>query len=127
MSDDTNIIQLSELQRNSRTIRVIAGELPRLVDEAEQALVDHGLPIFKRGDTLMHPVRELVPASNGRMTITAKLKVVTTDLLLRWLAEAATYVRYDARKKDWVDIHHASWRPRSWRARTGGHFRGLPA
>ena len=91
-------------QPKIKTIRIIAGQLSRLVDEAERALIDSGLPIFARGGALMYPVRELVPASGGRTTITAGLKVATLDLVLRWLAEAATFVRYDARSKKWVTV-----------------------
>jgi putative DNA primase/helicase len=106
VADDENIIGLAERQRarGARILRVVAGELPRLVEEAQEALLDGGLPIFQRGGALMFPVGEMVPASDGRMTVTARLAVVTRDLLLRWLAEAATFTRYNVRVKDWVIV-----------------------
>jgi putative DNA primase/helicase len=86
-------------------IRVVPGQLPRIVSEAEQALLGNGkLPIFVRAGALMYPVTENVPASDGRTTVTAKLREVVPDLLLRWLAEVATFIRYSARSKTWVKI-----------------------
>jgi putative DNA primase/helicase len=101
-----NIIRLAALQRRSAvpTIRIVAGELPRIVAASEQALLTSELPIFVRAGMLVYPVTEVVPASDGRKTITAKLKTVTKDLLLRWLAEAANFERYDARCKTWVTV-----------------------
>src|SRR5215210_767874 len=55
-------------------IRVVASEMPRVVDEAERALLGAGLPIFTRGGTLVRPVIDRVPASQGRMTITPRLR-----------------------------------------------------
>jgi hypothetical protein len=84
-------------------IRVVAGELPRMVDEAQQALIASGLPIFARGGVLVHPILETVPASDGRNTITVKLRTVAPDLLVRWLAEAAKFVKYEMRRKKWLN------------------------
>jgi putative DNA primase/helicase len=83
-------------------IRVIAGDLPRMVDEAQSALMNSGLPIFARGGVLVHPIEEDMPAADGRKTIAVRLRTVAPDLLTRWLAEAAKFVRYDMRRKKWI-------------------------
>jgi hypothetical protein len=79
-----------------------AGELPRIMQEAESALTAAGLPIFARAGTLMHPVSETVPAADERTTITAKLKVVSPDLLPAWLAQSAHFIKVDKRSNKWV-------------------------
>jgi hypothetical protein len=86
------------------TIRIVAGQLPRIVDEAERALLNAGLPIFVRAGALMYPVTESLPASDGRTTTTVKLTEVPTDLMLDWFARVATFIRFDARRKRWAKI-----------------------
>jgi hypothetical protein len=87
-----------ETNGSGSVIRVVAGELPRIVDEAQQALMDRGLPIFARGGLLVHPIQEAVPAPDGRKTMSVRLRTVAPDLMTRWLAEAASFVRYDMRR-----------------------------
>jgi hypothetical protein len=84
------------------TIRIVAGQLPNAVAQSEQALIDAGFQIFVRGSQLMHLVTQILPASDGRTTEVAKLREIVPDLLLRWLAEAAAYIKFDARSKAWV-------------------------
>src|SRR5215217_2326764 len=55
-------------------IRVVAGEMPRVVDEAERALLEAGVLIFRRGGMLVRPVTETVPAANGRKTKIVRLR-----------------------------------------------------
>jgi putative DNA primase/helicase len=43
-----------------------------------------------------------MPAADGRETIAVTLRTVAPDLLTRWLAEAAKFVRYDMRRKKWI-------------------------
>jgi putative DNA primase/helicase len=76
------------------------GELPRIMREAEQALA--GFPIFARAGSLVYPISESVPAADDRTTLTAKLKTISSDLLLVWLAQAATFLKFNKRSNSWV-------------------------
>ena len=53
---------------------------------------------------LMYPVTETLPASDGRTTTSVKLAEVPADLMLDWLARAATFIRFDGRRKGWVKV-----------------------
>jgi hypothetical protein len=85
------------------TIRLIAGQLPRIVTEAEGALLAAGLPIFARAGVLVHPITEVVPAADGHQTRIARLRAFCADSLLEWVAEAALFQRFDLKRKRWVD------------------------
>lgn len=85
-------------------IRVVASEMPRVVDEAEEALLDTGVPIFSRAGSLVRPVTELVPAPDGRMTRVARLKPLCPDALSDQLAQVAKFQRFDDRRRAWANI-----------------------
>lgn len=83
-------------------IRIVPGQLPRMIDESQQALIKYGMEIFVRGDALVRPVTLPVPATCDRSVETVRLKVIAVDALLRWLAEAAAYRKYNLRAKAWM-------------------------
>jgi hypothetical protein len=85
------------------TIRLAGGQLPRIVRDAERALLFSGAPIFSRAGTLVYPTVETATAADGRKTVTAKLREFTADSLLEPLAEAAIYQRFSVRQNRWVD------------------------
>ena len=68
MADDGNrIIELDDY-REPDTLPIIMvreGEMPRIVDEAMQVLVDCGRPIFSRGGALVYPVNEKMRAAEA--------------------------------------------------------------
>jgi putative DNA primase/helicase len=83
-------------------VQIKGGDLPRMVQEATDALIAAGFPVFVRAGMLVYPVSETVLAAGGRTTITAKLKPIVPDLSLIWLAEAATFIKFDKRSNAWV-------------------------
>ncbi|MGD1035783.1 MAG: hypothetical protein ABR878_01030 [Roseiarcus sp.] len=89
---------------NLRIIRCVGGELPRMSDEAEGALILAGFPIFVRAGALVKPVTENVPAAKGRTTIIAKFRRLSIHSTADLLAQAAEFQRFDARSKKWVRI-----------------------
>ena len=86
------------------TIRIIAGQLPRVVSETEQALISAGAPIFFRAGTLVRPCIEMATAADGRTTTIASLHPFVVPLLLEWMASAALFERFDGRRKGWTVI-----------------------
>jgi hypothetical protein len=83
-------------------IRIVAGELPRMVDEAEGALIAAETPIFVRAGALVRPVTEEAPAAHGRSTMVAKLRDYRRDNLTDALSKVAEFQRYNIRKKAWL-------------------------
>jgi putative DNA primase/helicase len=81
-------------------IFLVKGELPRVVDEAEQALLDSGREVYQRGGLLMRPL--LLP------TIPPNDDWKLTPLTRPWLVEALTcaarFLRWDGRAKSYVPV-----------------------
>jgi hypothetical protein len=90
--------------RGRTVIQIVSGQIPRITGEIVDALLASGLPIFQRGDTLMEPVAESVPAADGRKTVVARLRSLCPDSLILPIAEAAEFQRYDLKRKAWVEI-----------------------
>lgn len=90
--------------RDLPAIRVVASELPRVVDEAEDALIETGVPIFTRGGTLVRPIIDEVPGPGGRLVRVARLRPLGPDAMTDILAQTAKFQRYDERRKAWVNV-----------------------
>jgi hypothetical protein len=86
------------------TIRLIDGQLPRAVADAERALVASGAPVFARAGTLVEPVSETMLAADGRKTVVARLRPLCPDSLLEPIAEAALFQRFNRKRNSWADI-----------------------
>ena len=85
-------------------VKVAGGDLSREADEAEQALVGAGLPIFVRAGALVSPVCEEAPAAKDRKTIITRLRKLTVDGIFDRLSRYADFQRYDARAKKLLSI-----------------------
>lgn len=92
------------VSRTLPTIRVIAGQLPRVVSESERALLAAGAPIFYRAGTLVRPCVEKTTAADGRTTTIANLHPFVVPSLLEWMASAALFERFNGRRRRWVVI-----------------------
>ena len=82
-------------------ITCIAGELPRMVRQAEAALLRDGTPIYQRS-VLVRPADQEYPAADGSLTHSAALVQITNAAMLGMLANAADWLKYDGRKKSFV-------------------------
>lgn len=81
------------------SIQILEGELDRLATRGEQAIVETGLPVFQRGRELVRPVQQEVPASKGRMTVSAGMSRILTHGMIDLLCQAAHWTKYNGRKK----------------------------
>jgi hypothetical protein len=98
------------------------GELPRVVNEAEDALLLLGRDIFQRGGLVVRPILSKLKAADDRETSGWRLIPVTRPWLVESLTCAARFLRYDGRSKNWgaVDApdkvadaylnRHGSWK-----------------
>jgi hypothetical protein len=85
------------------TIQLRAGQLPRVVEETEQALIAGGVEVFSRAGLLVYPVGEFAIAADGGKTLMARLSAFTADSFTEPVAESAIYQHYSKRLKKWVD------------------------
>jgi len=81
---------------------LVKGELPRIVNEAETALIGLGREIYQRGSQIVRPVLQRLKASDDRETQGWQLVPVTQPDLVVTLTCAAQFLKYDARSKGWV-------------------------
>src|SRR5262249_37236103 len=85
------------------TIKIVDGQLLRILGETEDALLASGLPIFSRAGMLVEPVAESMSASDGRRTVVARLRELSPERFLGPAAESATFQKYDRKRNQWVN------------------------
>ena len=85
-------------------IYVRAGELPRVVNEAEDALLLLGSEIYQRGGLIVRPVLSKLKAADNRDTQGWRLIPVTRPYLVETLTRAARFLKYDGRSKGWSAV-----------------------
>jgi putative DNA primase/helicase len=88
-------------------IRWVAGKLPQIVDQAEDALLKTGLQIYQRGGFLVRVVKRDVPSVRNYKRHSGVLGLVTVDqyYLTEAFTRAARWQKYSIRKNDWVDCN----------------------
>jgi hypothetical protein len=100
-------------------IRVIPGELPRVVNEAEEALISLNREIYQRGSFIVRPVRERLKASKNRTTEGWRLIEITRPYLQETLTRAARFLRWDARSNNYVPMDAPAKVAETYLARRG--------
>jgi putative DNA primase/helicase len=86
------------------TIRVVGGNLPEIVTQAEQTLIDGNFSLYQRGSLLVKPAPVPVDIADNKTTTAIRLAAVRSPLLVELVTRAATWLKFDARKNDWVPI-----------------------
>ena len=97
-------VQPQPQQQSGRpTIRIVSGELPRIVNEAEAALLAAGgLNLYQRGGLIVRPVLSKLKASNNRETFAWRLVAVRQPYMIETMMRAAEFERWDARARGFV-------------------------
>jgi hypothetical protein len=86
-------------------IQVVPGELPRIVNEAENALLSLGREIYQRGGFIVRPVlNQSLKASGDRETEMWQLIPVTQPYLVELLCYAAQFLQFDKRARKYIAI-----------------------
>jgi hypothetical protein len=85
-------------------VKLVGGELPRIVDEAESALLRSGRDFYRFGGAMVRPVVEKVPAADMRRTQVHRLMPVPRAHLVEVLTDTANFQRFDRREKEWKDV-----------------------
>ena len=80
-------------------IYVIAGELPRVVNEAEGALLLLGRELYQRGGLVVRPVLSKLKAADDRDTFGWSLVPVTRPYLVETLTRAAQFLKWNGRSR----------------------------
>lgn len=103
-------------------IYIKAGELPRIVDEAEAALRAGGFAVYQRGGELVRAARlDRDDEANGIRRAAGALVLVPirATWLTEQLARAATWLRLDARSETWRPVDPDAKYANTYLARVG--------
>jgi putative DNA primase/helicase len=87
---------------NRPIIRIIGGELPSIVTEAEQAVISANMRVFQRGSLIVRPAHSRVEIADGNTTTAIRLAPIRAQLLVELMTLAAAWERFV--KIDWVPI-----------------------
>lgn len=85
-------------------IRIVAGEIPRIVNEAEDALLLLGREIYQRGGMVVRPVLTDLKAADDRDTKGWRLIPVSSAHLVDAFTCAARFLKHDKRSKGWIPV-----------------------
>jgi hypothetical protein len=85
-------------------IRFVAGKLPQVLDQAEQALLQAKLGLYQRGAAIVRPGRVVVTVTQQRKTTADRILEVEDHALVEMMTQAAEWERYDGRSGEWVTI-----------------------
>lgn len=83
-------------------IQLDAGELHNIATDAEAALIGSGTPFYVRGEKIVRPVTDDLPASHGRRTKVARLAEVAEATMVDHLSRSAVWLKWDGRAKKYV-------------------------
>lgn len=107
--DESNVLSFptgakhaKRAERDVPTITLEAGELHNIATDAEKALLRANAPFYVRGERLMRPVVDDMPASNGRQTKVARLAEVTEAAMLDRMSRSANWQKWDGRGKKYI-------------------------
>lgn len=83
-------------------VRIVAGELPRVVSEVEDVLVKYDHELYQRGGQIVRVVDQVVKGVDESETLAAFIKPVGADHLRERAQCAADFQKYSKREKAWL-------------------------
>lgn len=83
-------------------IHVVAGELPRLADDGEAALISADVPIFRRGALLVRPIVDEVEAAHSHRTHITRFARIDAAYLRDQLGRHAQWKKFLKSKEVWI-------------------------
>jgi hypothetical protein len=87
---------------NQPVIRLAAGDIARIVDEAEAALIAADLGFYQRGPFIVRPGIVRITVANDRTVLGQRVVQAGDHALLEALTSAARWEKYDNRSKRYV-------------------------
>src|SRR5262249_44281067 len=86
------------------SIKIIAGELPRVVDEAERALLGAGHELYQRGGLVVRPVLSTLKTAHNRDTLAWRLVPLNSQHMIELMTRAARFLKWNERKKMFMPV-----------------------
>ena len=83
-------------------IQLAEGDLTRIVDEAEGAIINSNTPLYQFGGALVKPAMAPYKIADGKEATNLRLHPVKEHGLIEIMTKAADFQRFDKRINDWV-------------------------
>jgi hypothetical protein len=100
-------------------IRFVAGDLPSVIDYAEQALMRAKLELYQRGPFLVRPGRVLITVSEHKAVASQSIIPIEDHALAELMTKAAVWERFDQRSGEWAPIDAPLRAATTYRQRVG--------
>ncbi len=110
--------QQSQRMGERPVVRVIGGQLPVVVDDAEEALLA-GSDLYQRGDFIVRAAMEPILVSDERRVSGLRLVRVGVPNMREHMCRAADFQNYDGRQKKWVQTNPPTEIAAAYLARIG--------
>ena len=94
----------AKLNPGKPTILFKVGQIAKMVEDGQAALMASGFPIYERGGRLVHPIVKTVKAHSDRLSQIAQLKPFDAAYLRLSMNRCSNWNRWDARSKKEVPI-----------------------
>jgi putative DNA primase/helicase len=91
------------------TIKISAGEIERIVDAAESALLAAGRGLYKRGGVIVFVDDTTLIAAGGKKVAAQRISPRGDFALVEDIDCAATWIKFDARARDDVNVTAPMW------------------
>lgn len=85
-------------------IRFIAGQIPSIVDQAEEALLHADLGLYQRGAFVVRPGTVRINVRQRHDVSALRILEVGDRALVEAMTQAAAWSKYDKRSEDWLAI-----------------------
>lgn len=92
----------TDMISNRPVIYVIDGELPRVVDEAEAALLDGGAPLYQRGGLIVRPAFEEMTGASGQALKAPQLIAANERNVAEHMMLTANFEKFDGRSEGFM-------------------------
>jgi hypothetical protein len=84
------------------TIRFTPGDLPQVIDQAEQALLDADLGLYQRGGQIVRVGVVPICVDENRSVTVRRILPVGEHAMVEALTSAAAWEKFDGRSKTWI-------------------------
>jgi len=85
-------------------LRVVKGELPRVVDAAERLLIAADRELYEFGDQVVRPALGPLRIADNKTTVGLRLLPVHMHHMIERFTRCIEFVKYDGRKDEWLAV-----------------------
>ncbi len=101
---DKEIARVRRKTASRPIVQLRGGQLPWIIDQAEQHLLDSDQSLFQRGSLIVRPVQEDISVTDGRKVSTTRLAQVRSNNMRETFSRAIDFQRLVPRIGTWISV-----------------------